>query len=147
MSSRWRVAIAALFLAGASVPAFAQGPGVQVGVSGDPSQFYFGGQYELGTGIDRLWFRPNVEVGVGDNVTLVGFNFEFAYRMPLPHTDWRLYFGAGPALNVTRVHSDSTTGGGFNMLIGVSHWKGLFTELKVGFVDSPSVRFGVGYTF
>ena len=47
----------------------AQGPGVRAGVSVDPDQFYFGGHYETGELIDRLYLRPNLEVGVGDDVT------------------------------------------------------------------------------
>jgi len=38
-------------------------------------------------------------------------------------------------------------GGGLNVLVGVEHAGGLFTELKVGAMDSPSVRFAVGFTF
>ena len=136
-----------LALLGAAAPARAQGPGVEVGVSGDPSQFYFGGQYEMGPVVDRVWFRPNAEIGVGHDRTLVGLNFEFTYRTPLPRTNWRLYLGGGPALNITRTGGDTGSGGGFNIVIGASHEKGIFTQLKVGLMDSPGVRFGVGYSF
>lgn len=147
MNSRLRVALMSLLLLAASAPAFAQGPGVQVGVSGDPSQFFFGGQYELGAGISHVWFRPNVQIGVGHSETNVGFNFEFTYRADIPHSDWRVFFGAGPALVLSNIDSHTHSGGGFNVLLGVSHRKGLFTEVKLGFADSPGVRFGVGYTF
>jgi hypothetical protein len=38
-------------------------------------------------------------------------------------------------------------GGGFNILVGLEHKKGLFTEFKVGFADSPDIKFAVGYVF
>jgi hypothetical protein len=41
----------------------------------------------------------------------------------------------------------SETEGGFNILLGVQHTRGLFFELKVGAGDSPDLKFGVGYTF
>ena len=38
-------------------------------------------------------------------------------------------------------------GGGFNIVLGAQHRGGLFTELKVGTIDSPNMKFGVGYVF
>jgi hypothetical protein len=126
----------------------AQSAGVRVGVSGDPAQFYFGGQYESAPFAEQLRFRPNLEIGVGDNHTLVAVNFEFAYYMPVQRrSPWSFYVGAGPALVVDRVNSNTNTGGGFNILVGAQHSQGFFAEVKAGFVDSPSFKFGVGYTF
>ena len=42
---------------------------------------------------------------------------------------------------------DDGVGGGFNMLVGVQHAGGLFSELKVGALDSPTLKFTVGYQF
>jgi hypothetical protein len=59
--------------------------------------------------------------------------------------------GGGPALVVgssDEPHVEGThVGGGFNLLLGVQHRRGLFTEIKGGFVDSPEVVFVVGYVF
>ncbi len=70
--SLW-VSVACLGLAGAIAagPAEAQqiAPGVQAGVSVDPDQFYFGGHIETSPLIDRLRFRPNVDIGIGDATT------------------------------------------------------------------------------
>ena len=53
----------------AAPPAQAQqiAPGVQGGVSINPDQFYFGGHIETSPLIDRLRFRPSVDVGIGEN--------------------------------------------------------------------------------
>ena len=42
---------------------------------------------------------------------------------------------------------DADVEGGFNVLVGLQHRQGLFTEFKVGAIDSPSVKFTVGYAF
>jgi hypothetical protein len=126
----------------------AQSAGVRVGVSGDPAQFYFGGHYESAPFAEQLRFRPNLEIGVGDNHTLVAVNFEFAYYFPAPRRNpWSIYVGAGPALNIDRFNSNTNTGGGFNILVGAQHTGGFFAEVKAGLVDSPGFKFGVGYTF
>jgi hypothetical protein len=127
--------------------AHAQDVGLRAGVSGDPSQFYAGVHYQTADLINRVRFRPNVEIGVGDDVTLVALNFEFCYHAPLPRTSWSVYGGGGPALNIYRSTHDTSPEGGFNILLGVEHRRGLFTELKVGALQSPSVKFGIGYVF
>ncbi len=128
--------------------------GVRAGASGSPDQFYAGVHYESEPFIDQLRFRPNIEFGVGNDQTVVALNFEFAYFIPLDtsrrrgaRSEWSLYLGAGPALVIDRFNNNTNTGGGFNILIGAQHRQGFFTELKVGMIDSPSVKFGVGYTF
>jgi hypothetical protein len=125
----------------------AQGLGVRAGVSAGPDQFYAGLHYESDQLADRLRFRPNIELGVGGDRTLVALNFEFAYTAPLEKTLWNVYVGAGPALNIYRFRGSTNPEGGFNILVGLAHRRGLFTELKVGAINSPNVKFGVGYTF
>jgi hypothetical protein len=149
----WTI-VAAVSLTVFAAAAQAQGVGVRAGASIDPDQFYAGAHFETGELAERLRFRPNVEVGVGDNVTLVALNFEFTYRLPptaprLPRalSMWHLYVGAGPALNIFKFRNDTRSEGGFNGLIGLAHAKGLFAEAKVGALKSPSFKFGVGYTF
>jgi hypothetical protein len=138
-----------LVLTGAASAA-AQSTGVRAGVSGSPDQFYFGLHYETQPLVEQVVFKPNLEVGVGSNQTVVAINLEFVGKFPIKSEPWTLYLGAGPALVIDRVSSpisNTDTGGGFNILIGVEHTKGLFTELKVGMIDSPSVKFAVGYVF
>lgn len=130
-----------------SAPAFAQDGGIRGGISVDPDQFYFGGHIETSPLVDRLYFRPNVEVGIGDDLTLIAANMEFVYkfttRRPL-----NLYAGAGPALNIYMVDgADANTDAGFNILVGVEQTRGLFFEFKIGAIDSPDFKFGVGYTW
>ena len=132
--------------------ASAQGPGVRGGVSIDPDQFYFGGHYETGALVDRVHFRPNVEAGLGNDLRLVALNFEFAYKFPR-RNDWQLYAGGGPAVNFYSFDRgpgndrDTESEAGLNFMLGVEHAEGLFFEFKLGALDSPEFKFGVGWTF
>lgn len=130
-----------------SAPAGAQGIGVRAGISGEPGQFYVGVHDEMGPVDERLWFRPNLEIGIGDNAVATTINVEFAYKLDVGRRGWHPYIGAGPALNLYRVRGDTNAGGGFNVLLGVQHTGGFFAEFKAGFADSPDVKFGVGYVF
>ncbi len=144
------LAVALFALAAATVtPALAQQPGIGVraGVSADPDQFYFGAHFDTGPFVDRLSFRPNAEVGVGNNVTTVTGNFEFAYWVPIPRHPWNIYFGGGPAIVVYDHSNNTDVQPGFNLLMGVAHHSGFMVEIKAGLIDSPEFKFGVGYTW
>jgi hypothetical protein len=133
-----------------STPALAQDGGVRGGISVDPDQFYFGGHLETSPLIDRLYFRPNVEVGIGDDLTLIAANMEFVYKFTTQR-NWNLYAGGGPALNIYMIDgpgdNDAETDAGLNVLVGVEQSRGLFFEFKIGAIDSPDFKFGVGYTW
>ena len=130
-----------------STPAAAQDAGIRGGISVDPDQFYIGGHLETPPLVDRLYFRPNLEVGFGDDLTLIGANMEFVYKFST-RRPMNLYAGAGPALNIFMPsEGDSDTQAGFNFLVGAESSKGLFFEFKIGVMDSPELKFGVGYTW
>ncbi len=140
------LALAAILIASGS--AMAQGLfGLRAGVSADPTQFHFGPHYVSDPLIANLTFRPNMEIGLGNDVTTAALNAEFAYGIPLSNRDATLYIGAGPALNIYRHDSDTDAGGGFNILVGLEHENGMFGEVKVGTIDSPEFKFTVGFTF
>jgi hypothetical protein len=135
-----------------SAPALAQDGGIRGGISVDPDQFYFGGHLETAPLVDSLYFRPNVEVGFGDDLTLIAANMEFVYKFTR-NRSLNLYAGAGPALNIFMFDddgasdNDADTEAGFNILVGAETPRGLFFEFKIGAMDSPDLKFGVGYTW
>ncbi len=145
-----RYFFAVLAVIGWAATAEAQGPGVRGGVSIDPDQFYFGAHYETGALVDRVYFRPNLEAGLGDDLTTIALNFDFLYKFPA-RNDWRIYAGAGPAINFYRFDragdDDTESEPGLNFLFGVEHDSGLLFEFKIGAIDSPELKFGVGWTF
>jgi hypothetical protein len=138
------MAAAVVLSAGA---ASAQGVGVRAGASADPDQFYFGGHYETRPLADRIHFRPNVELGVGNDLTTVAINLELVYKAPLRRHPWFVYGGGGPAINFYDRDRGSDTEGGFNILGGLEHRDGLFFEVKFGMIDSPDFKVGIGYSF
>src|SRR5262245_32805823 len=100
-----------------STPAAAQDAGIRGGISVDPDQFYVGGHIETSPLIDRLYFRPNLEVGFGDDLTLIAANMEFVYKFST-RKPMNVYVGGGPALNIFVTDDDSDTEAGFNFLVG-----------------------------
>ena len=48
---------------------------------------------------------------------------------------------------MTAVTGTRTPKADLNLLFGVENRGGLFFEVKVGAIDSPDVKFGVGFTF
>jgi hypothetical protein len=134
-------------LALSSAAASAQGFGVRAGASADPDQFYFGGHVETRELAEHIHFRPNVELGVGNDVTTVAANLELVYKAPLRRHPWSVYGGGGPAINFYDFERGSETEGGFNILGGLEHREGLFFEVKFGMIDSPDFKVGIGYSF
>jgi hypothetical protein len=152
LGRRVKVLLAAsTVLLATAAPALAQA-GLRGGVSVDPDQFYVGGHFETAPLVDRLHFRPNLEVGIGDDLVTTALDFEFVYKFP-SRSPWRLYAGGGPAVNFYSRDEDGGRGGGteteggLNFLFGAEQRSGLFFELKVGAIDSPDLKFGVGWTF
>ena len=150
------VVIAAVLALSVSTSVAAQEQvGIRVGLSGDPDQFVFGGHIETSPLLDRLVFRPNVEIGLGDDLVVIALNLEFAYKIPIEDQPLTVYIGAGPALNILsfsddgrfRGRNDTDIEGGFNILVGLEHDGGLFTEFKVGASNSPELKLIVGYAF
>jgi hypothetical protein len=141
------LAFFSVLAAAVTSPASAQvRTGVQGGVSIDPDQVFFGGHIETTPLIDRLRFRPNLDIGLGDSSTLFAFNLDFTYTFPAKRP-WSLYAGAGPAINWYDFDDGSNTEGGFNFIVGAKHTEGMFFEIKIGAMDTPDFKFGVGYTF
>jgi hypothetical protein len=143
-----------LFFVGAARNAAAEDHrvGIRGGISADPEQVYFGAHVDLKEIVDRFWFRPNVEIGLGDGLTVAAFNGEFVYLLRVKSREWTPYVGGGPGLVVRTFRSgqaggDTGAGPGFNFVGGVQQSKGLLAEIKVGAFDSPGFKLGIGWTW
>jgi hypothetical protein len=142
-----RLAMAAAVVAGGAGAASADGPGMRAGASVNPDQVYLGGHFETPPLVERLHFRPNLELGFGDDVTTTSVNLEFVYKWPLRQSPWTFYAGGGPAINFYHIEDETDSQGGLNLLGGFEHDNGFFFEVKAGTFDSPDLKAGVGYTF
>ena len=63
------------------------------GVSVEPDQFYLGAHVDVKEIVERFWFRPNAELGIGDGVTVVALNGEFVYKLRAVTTGMDSLFG------------------------------------------------------
>ena len=142
-----------LFVAEHSVMAQSRA-GIRGGISVDPEQVYFGAHVDVSEIVDSFWFRPNVEVGFGNSRTIATFNGEFVYLFTERTREWIPYFGGGPALVIRSIRTgppgsdrDTDVGPGFNFVGGIQRSRGLLAEIKIGALDSPDFKLGIGWTW
>ncbi len=134
-----------------------RGWGPRVGLTVNPDQVHFGAHLDFGNFARHVRFQPNVEVGFGDNLTLVCANLEAAYRFRQSWDVWSPYLGGGLGANFAswdnNGHGDnSSTDLGLNVLGGIekglSNGNRFFMEVKLGLVDeSPDAKVTIGWTF
>lgn len=91
-------------LSAAAAPAAAQdlgyrGWGLRGGVSDDPDQLVVGAQLDLGEFLPDLAFRPHLDLGVGDDATVVTLGLPVLYRLPVEGS-FTLYGGGGVAVGL-----------------------------------------------
>jgi hypothetical protein len=132
-----------------------QGWGPRFGLTADPDQVHFGAHLDLGDFTDHFRFQPNVELGVGDGLTVFTVNGEVDYRF-FTASRWSPYLGGSIGMNVVSDDdrgvlddSDSELGlsalGGFERRLSGSNLVAF--EAKVGLIDSPDLKFTVAWTF
>jgi hypothetical protein len=133
-----------------------QGFGFRVGVSVDPDQGYGGVHWDFGSPTSSLRIRPNIEVGFGDDTTLIAANGEVDWYFR-QQGDWLPYAGGAFSINYIELDdappqvddSDVELGGyvvgGLETLLSAD--RKFLIEAKIGFSDSPDFKFGVGWTF
>lgn len=145
------VTLAVVLMAGS---AFGQGFGVRAGVSIDPDQFHFGGHYDVGAIATNLRLVPNIEIGLGNDVTLICLNGDLLYDFP--DTPWSV--GGELGVNIAKydfpagyVGDDSDTNIGLSAVgdyrLTLNSGKTLLLEAKLGISDSPDFKFTVGWNF
>jgi len=158
------VVITMLIVAGLTTQALAQGVseigfhgwGVRAGLSSDPDQVYGGVHFNLGEFTQDVRFRPSVEVGFGDDRTLVQMLAEVHYVFS-KFQAWKPYLGGGLGLTYVNYDGDhpgdgSDIGGSVNAIGGVEtelkQGMKLFFEFKLGLAhDDPDIKFGVGLSW
>jgi hypothetical protein len=128
------------------------------------TQLYVGAHVETEPLVRRLIFRPNVEIGFGDDLVVLAINGEFVWKFPAARSGWSAYAGGGPTLSVIRFgsgrpdHRDAKMVPGISLLAGFYHPAGVFFEFKLGVLNRPDVarplltavkelKIGVGYTW
>lgn len=130
--------------------------GPQLGFSQGPDQFVVGGHLQWGDVAPQLDFVPGIDLGFGDNTTLISLNGDFHYRIDT-RTQWQPYVGGGVGIHFFSFDnpgpgldsSDTRAGGHFIAGADVAT-KGrsrFFVEMKLGFGDSPDFKALAGWSF
>ncbi len=133
------------------------GWGPRVGFSADPDQLVLGGQLEMGEIAPEIDFTPNLELGFGDDATVIAANLDLHYRFQISRSQWSPYVGAGLGIAFIEVNLDppfrdkSDTNVGGNLLLGAQvptqAGSRFFAEMKFGLGDVPDWKLLVGWNF
>jgi hypothetical protein len=158
------VVIIVLILAGFATKAMAQevselrftGWGIRAGLSSDPDQVYGGVHFNLGEIAKDVRFRPTIELGFGDDQTVLQMLAEVHYVFS-KFGVWKPYLGGGLGLIYVNYDGDhprdgSNTEGSLNAIAGIetelNQGKKLFFEFKLGLAhEDPDIKFGVGLSW
>lgn len=140
--------IALLALGGAVSAAPAPEIGLRAGLTSSPDQFHFGAHADLGTVLPPMRLVPNIEIGLGDHITLISLNGDLIYDFQ------QSPFGVGGELALQfwdHEWAGSDTELGLSALgdyrLHLNNGKILLLEAKVGLMDAPDFKFTVGYSF
>jgi hypothetical protein len=115
-------------------------------------QIHFGAQVQMGEITENISFTPNLEIGLGGNLTVAAVNGDVTWSFSeMVNAPWGLYGGGSLAL----IWSDPE-GAPANSDLGLSALGGLtrsldnghdaFLELRVGLLDSPGLKVTLGYS-
>ncbi len=139
---------------GSKRPVGFHGIGPRLGMTVNPDQFHFGGHIDFGDISENLMILPNLEIGVGDNITTVAPSFELDYRFRSDWGAWTPYLGGGVGpIFYSWKHGGSQTETGVYMQFGVGKGSSrsesghFFMEGKLGLADAPDFKATIGWTF
>ncbi len=148
---------AALALLALAAPAAAEvgvrGWGPRFGVADDPDQFVVGVQAGLASFTRDVSFRPSVDLGFGDDHTLLGLTLPAVYHWT-GNPDFTPYAGGGAGLTYVDRHrprrlEDDTELEIHPVVLGGVAWArargDLFLELDLGFGDAQDFKLVLGW--
>ncbi|MDZ4722341.1 MAG: hypothetical protein SGI97_00295 [candidate division Zixibacteria bacterium] len=130
-----------------------QSYGVRVGFGVGPDQFVFGPSAEIGQIFEYAYFAPSLDLGFGDNATVVALNPDLRVRLFSPPGSQAIIFlGAGPSLAfVSPQGGDNKTEVGFSLTAGLKFPMGVQNyydiETRIGLGDLPEVKVMFGLMF
>ena len=128
-----------------------RGWGPRVGVSTDPDQVFVGAHWDLGEFTERLRFRPNAQIGFGDDQILFSANAAALWYFSLKG-NWSPYVGGELGIvyqdfdnkkNDTDIALNAVGG----IETGLKNNRRFLLELKLGLAADPDVQLLAGWTF
>lgn len=140
-----------------------RGWGLRAGVASDPDQFLMGAHWDMGDIAPQLRMVPNVQLGIGDNATVLEGTLPVHYVFGKVDAGFAPYVGAGLAVAWIDVdHEDNGNGNGFDgdesdvelgaKVLGGLEWgmksgNKFFVELNLGIGDLHDFQAVAGWTF
>ena len=127
--------------------------GTHMGFAQGPDQMVVGGQLQFNGIAPRMAFVPGIDYGFGPRSnSVVAVNADFHLNLTYD-TTWQPYLGAGVSTNVW---SEADRAGnrqdvlqpGGQLIVGAATYNRggrFFTELKLGFRDSPEMKMLAGW--
>ena len=137
-----------------ALPAAATTPlGVRAGFTdwGRANQIHLGMDARMGEVFPNVEFTPNLELGLGDNATILSINGDLAYQFTeLVTSPWGMYGGGALSFHYQDFENGSDTNLGLNALFGftkvfINGHRGL-AEIRLGVMDSPDFKLTFGYS-
>lgn len=123
--------------------------GPHLGFAQGPDQFVVGGHLQFNGVAPRVAFVPGLDMGLGNDQTLVELNGDFHYQLSTG-THWVPYLGGGVGLEFPSgggAGQDASAAG--HLIVGAAVPNGgsgrFFTELKLGFGGSTDLKVVAGW--
>ncbi len=149
------IALLALFAAAGAQAAVPYG--FRGGLTSQPDQFHVGAHTVVSEPFAGVDLQPGIDIGFGDNVTLVSLNGDLIYRFTeLETADWGFYVGGSLGLYYLNWDSPGRSDGseselGATGLGGIIHkmtsGNEVFLELRLNIVDAPDLKLTAGINF
>jgi hypothetical protein len=152
----------ALLLAACLLPAAAHAAsittyGPRFGVSISPDQLVLGGQFAIDEVAPNVSLIPSLEVGFGDDRSVIAINADMYYHFAVQGTDWTPYAGLGAGINIIEFDRPapqpdvSDTRIGLNIVLGTDVPTGagnaFFAEARFGVGEIPELKIIAGWNF
>ena len=131
-----------------------KGWGVRFGLSDDPNQMIVGAQYDFGEITNGVHFEPNIELGFGDDFTILSATAAAHYHFK-DVEKVRPYAGAGVTLAYVDIDHDLVDDSEVEIAVkaigGVmwplKHGRDFFLELNINFGDIQDTQLMAGWRF
>jgi hypothetical protein len=154
------LALSVLLVAATSASAVTKPLGARIGYTSDEiDQFHLGGHIRLFELARNVAVQPSLEIGFGDDATLIAVNGDVFYEFTeLETPEWSFYAGGGLVFSYVNFDvpegidvDDDDTNLGLDIAGGaryqISPGARLFTEIRIGLEDAPDFKITAGVTF
>lgn len=154
MKARFATAlvIPLVLAAGSASAGLALGPRAGFTATDGLEQWHVGAHLRAGELLQNVEITPGCELGFGSHATIITANGDVTYKATeLVTAPWGLHAGGSLSFNYFDWKGNSDVHLGLSGLVSVTRELGpaseVFTEVRVGILDSPDLKITFGLTF